>query len=662
MKVAAHLDVETRSTCDLKSAGLYRYFEDPTTECIVVRFRVGDGLVLGEGELGLLAEHIRSGGIVIGHNIAFDRECWNKLIAPARGFPLLPIEQTDCTMARAAVLALPQSLDAAGRALGLKSQKDAEGHRLMLRMCKPRKIHPDGSIDWWEDEERLRRLGDYCEQDVYAESEADRVLLKFSRAERRVWLLDQKINHRGVQIDIEAVRRAKAVAEVAVKAANARMAVLTEGAVKKSTEVAKIVEWLGSRGVVTASLAKGSIEDVLVCADMFDDEKAREVVELRRASAKSSVAKYRAMENSVCADSRVRGTLNYHGASTGRWAGRLIQPQNLPRILDAADDVLELHKILHANDDPKAAFAHAALHWENPLEILSRALRSMITAAPGHRLLGADYANIEGRVNAWLSGEQWKTNAFFDYDNGIGADLYKLAYAKAFHIDIEDVTKDHRQIGKVMELSMGYQGGVRAFQKMGANLGVVVSDDRAEELKTAWRSAHPEIVSGWWELQSAAIEAVRTPGLKVPVFRGKVSYLCRHGFLWCRLPSMRVLAYASPSIVWTDPSDGRKSRPQVQFWGVDSVTKKWGENRLYGGLQCENIVQAVARDVLVESMFRLEDAGYPLVLTVHDENICELPDGQGSVGELSEIMSIVPDWADGLPVAVSAWEDFRYVK
>ena len=656
---SAHLDVETRSTCELKSAGLYRYFEDPTTECIVVRFRIGNGPILGEADLDELKAHIAAGGLVVGHNIAFDRTCWNTLLAP--DCPL-PVEQADCTMARAAALALPQSLDMTSKALGLKSQKDAEGHRLMLRMCKPRKIHEDGRIDWWESPEQMQRLGDYCDGDVYAESEADRVLLNLSKHERKVWMLDQKINERGVQVDIGMVLRAKAVAEVAVKAANARMAVLTDGAVKKSTEVAKIVSWLGDRGVVTASLAKGHIEDVLVCADMFDDAAAREVVELRRASAKSSVAKYKAMENSVCADGRVRGTLNYHGAATGRWAGRLIQPQNLPRILDAAADVLELHEILKSTDDPKVAHDHAALHWSNPLEILSRALRSMIISAPGHRLLGADYANIEGRVNAWLSGEKWKTQAFFDYDNGVGADLYKLAYAKAFRIDLEDVTYDHRQIGKVMELSMGYQGGVRAFQKMGANYGVVVSDDRAEELKSAWREAHPSVVSGWWELQGAAIQAVRSPGMKVPVYGGRVSYLCQHGFLWCRLPSMRVLAYASPSIIWTEPTAERKSRPQVQFYGVDSMTKKWGPNRLYGGLQCENIVQAVARDVLVESMFRLEAAGYPLVLTVHDENICEMPNGQGSVEELSEIMSIVPDWADGLPVAVSAWEDFRYVK
>ena len=282
-------------------------------------------------------------------------------------------------------------------------------------------------------------------------------------------------------------------------------------------------------------------------------------------------------------------------------------------------------------------------------------------------------------MNAWLAGEDWKVQAFADFDAGIGVDLYVLAYAKAFGVEPESVDKFLRQQGKVMELALGYQGGVRAFQKMAAGYGMVVSDERADELKVAWREAHPAIVKSWYALQDAAINAVRNPGMKVPCLDGKIIYMVKNNILWCRLPSGRPLAYVAPRIEQGQCREchglgrideeecaacwGRgEVKARVCFYGQNSATKKWQKNSLYGGLQCENVVQAIARDILAEGMFRLEDAGYPLVLTVHDENICEVPEGFGSPEELAELMSIVPAWAEGLPVAVSAWKDRRYVK
>ena len=993
---AAHLDIESRSTCDLKSAGLYRYWEDPETEVLVVRWRIGDGPVGEwvplsdpsdeENRCHALVDHLRAGGTVTGHNIAFDREGWNRCISLPAGFPEIAVEQTDCTMARCASLSLPQSLEQAGKALGLKIQKDAEGHRLMMRMCKPKTQEP---LTWHETPEQLARLSEYCAQDVLAECAIDAAVPQLSPSEKRLWVLDQKINARGVQLDMPMVDKALAVAERAALAASEQIYELTDGAVQRTTETAKIVKWLNARGIPAESIAKGEQDELLVRADLFDDPLARQVIELRRASAKSSVAKYRAMQRSVCKDGRVRGTLNFHGASTGRWAGRLIQPQNLPRIGDAGPDVEELHAILAAYDADEA-FAVCQLNFDNPLDVLSKALRSMLIAKPGHELVGGDYSNIEGRVNAWLAGEDWKVQAFADFDAGVGADLYVLAYAKAFGVEPESVDKFLRQQGKVMELALGYQGGVRAFQKMAAGYGMVVSDERADELKVAWREAHPAIVKSWYALQDAAINAVRNPGMKVPCLDGKIIYMVKNNILWCRLPSGRPLAYVAPHIeqgkckacggtgglfdkeadAFANPREdcpecwGRgEVKARVCFYGQNSATKKWQKNSLYGGLQCltgdnlvlcrrgwvrldqveggdqvwdgvdwvphgglvfkgvkqtltldgvrltadhhvltkqgwksassceglerpdvrlpdgfalpwgqreevplafplrvrggsgqgggrgqarkdqvlrvlpgpgaagtrdharhvegaavrgvavdagavrqpkasgvgelrrawdhclraveflravlgrygaylpagvghrsagqrrwvqreqlplgdaqdqqsqqaaefshrhsvggddcvgssgavrhraidalvsdrpggparfavretgrheqvydllncgprhrfavrsrkglllahncENVVQAIARDILAEGMFRLEDAGYPLVLTVHDENICEVPEGFGSPEELAELMSIVPTWAEGLPVAVSAWKDPRYVK
>lgn len=283
------------------------------------------------------------------------------------------------------------------------------------------------------------------------------------------------------------------------------------------------------------------------------------------------------------------------------------------------------------------------------------------------RLVGADLSNIEGRINAWLAGERWKVQAFRDYDAGAGPDLYVLTYARSFGVAVDAVSKAERQIGKVQELALGYQGGVGAFQSMAAVYGLKVTDERADELKTAWRDAHPAIVQSWWDLQDAAIDAVANPGCIVPVLNDLIRYKVDRGFLWCKLPSGRVLAYAAPRIVWgkIKRRDGSElEKRQVEYEGVDSVTKRWGPQRLYGGLQCENIVQAIARDVIAEAMFRAETAGFPIILTVHDEILAEVEDASaGHTAETIEaLMCVVPKWAPGLPLAAKAWEDKRYVK
>lgn len=656
MTEVAHLDIETRSPVDLKKAGMYRYFDDPRTEVLVVRWRIGDRKG-DQDNLFPLTEHIREGGMVAGHNIAFDRQGWNSKVGCRLSPPSkIHAKQSECTMARCATLALPQALDGAAKVLKVAVQKDDEGRRLMMRMCKPKL---DGT--YRDSPEMRERLNAYCATDVEAESAIDASLPKLTPLQRKTWLLDQTINARGVKIDLPFVEKALAVAEIANKKAAREMHRLTGGAVDRPSQVARILQWLAGRGIPCASLGKGVIDDVLVTTDIFDDDVARKVIELRRASAKSSVAKYRAMLDSACSDGRVRGTLRYHGASTGRWSGQLIQPQNFPRVGDDdARDVVLLHEILNRREDVE-------LWFENPLAVLSKALRSCIIADDGKRLVGGDFSNIEGRVNAWLAGENWKVKAFADFDRGVGDDLYVLAYSKAFDVPTAQVTKDLRQRGKVMELSMGYQGGKRAFQKMAANYGLVVSDETAEELKVAWREAHPAIRSSWYELQDAAIEAVRYKGATVECLNGRIKYKVDRDILWCRLPSGRCLAYVHPRItnqvfINEDGTEEHTDRPQVAFMGVESSTKKWCVQRLYGGLQCENVVQAIAYDLLVEGMFRVEAEGFPIVLTVHDEILSEIPLGQESVEEFEQLMVPRVEWAAGLPIAVGAWEGERYVK
>ena len=297
-------------------------------------------------------------------------------------------------------------------------------------------------------------------------------------------------------------------------------------------------------------------------------------------------------------------------------------------------------------------------------------------ATPGHRLLAADYSNIEGRVLAWLAGEQWKLQAFRDYDEGTGPDLYILAVSKSFGIPLDEVDKKDRQKGKVQELASGYQGGLGAYKNMADIYGIVVvkhlddapkkadfvlTEDECEDLKIAWRRENSAIVSFWYALERAAIAAVKNHDTVYEVAGGKIKYccseLCGLPYLICQLPSGRTLHYPYPTI-----EPGKFGNDQVHYWGLDSYTKQWRKQSSYGGHLAENVTQAVARDVLAEAYVRIEQAGYPVAFHVHDEIVAEMPNGQGAYSEFSELMAVLPDWAHGLPISVDGWEGQRYRK
>jgi DNA polymerase len=703
--VTAHHDFETRSTVDLPKSGSHRYFEHPTTGVWMMSWGVGDGPIHrwhpgDEDPIELLA-FVEAGGMMAAHNAAFERLAWawiRKHLCPH--WPPLLAEQQDCTMARAVAMALPAGLDQLAVALKTRVQKDKEGSRLMMQMCRPRRVEADGTIVWWDDAERIARLGDYCDQDVDTERHVDKIVPFLTETERRVWLLDQKINDRGVMLDTRLASRALDVVGEAKRKADDHMWFLTDGDVKKCTETAKIVAWLNKRGVPCTSVAKGEVEEIILTSQILGDDVAQEVIELRRAAAKSSTSKFSAMLKTVCADGRGRGTLGYHVASTGRWGGRLWQPQNLPRV-DADRDLPDVMRTLELLATPKAKadlIDSIELVTGKPMETLSKCLRAMLIAAPGKKFIGGDFSNIEGRVTAWVAGEERKLDVFRAYDAGLGPDVYKVTAAGVLGIPVADVSKHQRQaFGKVPELALGYQGSVGAFVTMGATYGVKAGevatvsksltdpvdwtatrskystdDSRGLDQETwtgvklvveRWRETHPNITQAWWDLQDAALEAVGKPGMVVPVCGGRIKYLAANGFLFCSLPSGRVISYAMPRTAKVEMFG--KERWQVRYDGVDSKTKRWGEQSLYGGKQMENIAQAISRDALVEAMFDAEEFGFELVLTVHDELLCEnddLADSNWTEENLRRIMSRVPEWAHGLPIAAATWEDYRYVK
>lgn len=717
---AAHIDFETRSTTDLTKAGIHVYCMDPNTWPWGMSWRIGKtGLVRqwrpGYADPVELLDHVSMGGTVTAHNNSFDRHVWNMVVRRriAPHWPELHVWQCDCTMARAATIAHPQKLEQLCEVLDTPNKKDMAGHALMRKMMKPRRFNPDGTITWWDDPLDVDRNMLYCDMDVLTETDIEDKIPPLNPRWRKVWEFDQEINERGITFDRNAITKITKLVEYSKKQADRTMRILTNREVPKCTNVGKIIEFLNGRGITCTTLKKGDQDDLMYIADLRDDTVSRDVVQLRKAMSKTSTAKYAAMSKCICEDDRIRHLLNFNAANTGRWGGRLVQPQNFPRV-DPDDEVLAakiqiLHDLLQTNMDARELYEHIEAVWGplEPLMLLSKALRSMIMAAPGHKLVGGDFANIEGRVNAWLGNETWKLDAFREYDAGTGPDLYKVAYARSFGVRVEDVGKGQkRQIGKVQELALGYQGGVGATITMGDTYGVNPYDLSAPVQAAAsaeqwdavaakyvsardkyglqerewtairivvdnWRAAHPGIVQSWWDYQDAAIDAVANPGQYVYCANGRIAYFSDTRCLWCILPSGRMLCYASPELRTQTFEYTNKNgetvvsvRNVVWFQGIDSLTKQWVWKNLYGGLQCENIVQATACDILVDAMFRVEAAGFPVILTVHDEILSELLKTI-DLGE-DEFRRVMADIDQttyaGLPIAVSAWEGERYLK
>lgn len=685
------LDFETRSAADLKKVGLHNYANDPTTDVWCCAYCFDDepvGLVVPKScggwhsdEVTRLVCHLGRGGTVIAHNAPFELAIWNSIMVPRYGWPVLKPEQCVCTMAMSLAMSLPASLENAAAAVGLDVAKDMAGHRLMLQMARPREVRADGTVVWWDDTEKLEKLYAYCKQDVKVERKLYDRLLKLSPSEQRIWQLDYRINNRGIYVDVPAVEAAIKVVEHEKARLNAEMRKITGNAVATYNAHSQLTDWLRYRGVEVAGVAKADIKALLDDdadidqPDLPDD--VRRALNIRREAAKSSTAKLTAMLEAVSADGRVRNTKQYHAATTGRWGGRRIQPDNLPRPKLKQAQIEEVFAMLAGEKDVAGLCRFIDMRYGAPMEVMSDCLRGMITAAPGNELIAMDFANIEGRVLAWLAGEEWKMRAFKDFDNGKGPDLYLVSAGRIFGCEPHEA-KAHRQIGKVAELALGYQGGIGAFQAMARGYGVSVSDSRADAIKTAWRAAHPKIEKYWYDVEGNALAAVARPGTVTTAGAPgrEVKFKVNGSFLWCKLPSGRNLCYPYPRIVEIETPWGARKDAVTFKAHLDSQARKkakivedpsnggnWYRIATYGGSLVENITQAVARDCLAEALIRLDAAGYPITMHVHDEAVVEAPAGSKDAMEnVEHLMKQPPAWAAGLPIAVEGWRGTRYRK
>lgn len=705
------LDFETRSTVDLTRAGAYVYFEDPSTDIWCAAYAFGDE----EPKLWWpgapcpsdLRRHIEQGGLLTAWNANFERLACRHILGPRYGWPAVKPEQWRCSMAESHAMALPGKLDDAAAALNLNIRKDESGYRLMLQMCRPRRMEGNVPV-WWDGAERIQRLGDYCKQDVRTERAIKKLTLRLRPSEREMYMLDQQINDRGVAVDVDFCEKAAAVVEMALAKADKEMRRVTGGGVTKCSNVKQLKEWLRDYGIPVDSVDKEAIEDLLALELPPECEAA---LLLRQEAAKTSTAKLKAVRARTNRDGRMRGNLQYHGAGTGRWAARGAQLQNLPRpsLLkkEAEEGALQQRRAIETIgwSAERGEIETLSAVYGSPLATVADTLRGTVFAGRKARLRVVDFSNIEGRGIAWLAGENFKLSAFERFDQGTGADLYLVSASSTFGCSIEEA-KPYRQIGKVSELSLGYQGGPVAFAKMAKNYkfrvidaydtvwGAATTDRReaalsgwkkrgaatgmaerawltAEVIKLGWREAHPRIVEYWYALQRAAIQAMREPGSTqiVGPTGAAVQYRKSGSFLFCRLPSGRAICYPFPrlekvkrKITRDDGSVIERDEERLIYKAKGKLNGKWGDKSFYGGLAAENVTQAVARDIMAEAMLRVERAGYPIVLTVHDEIVSEAPIGQGSFEEFKRLMTVVPAWAKGFPIAAAGWEGDRYRK
>jgi DNA polymerase len=548
-------------------------------------------------------------------------------------------------MAKALAAALPGKLELAAKALKL-TPKDSDGHRLMLRLSKPGRNgeFPDLTPDL------LDRLGAYCVQDVATERELDERLPDLSKREQKVWHLDQVINQRGIGIDRETLEACERLIRRELEELNTKLSYITDHEVTSTTQVARLKGWCARRGVVLTSLEKPALDKAI--SELDENSTIRKALEIRAAAAHSSARKVTALLNMAGRGDRVRGSFKYCGAATGRWSAGGCQLQNLKR--------------LNGLDEGKAI---AALRAESlsaiqgafgpPLELIGSAIRLMIMAPAGRKLIGCDLTSIEPRVLSWLAADTANLDVYRDYDAGVGPDPYVSEYAGAFHVDPWMVTDNQRGIGKIMVLALGYSGGSGALMSTARKIGQELDEDEANELKTKYRANHPMIVNFWDALNEKAIAATWEPN-KVFSLGAHLAFKRVGDFLYLRLPSSRKLAYPFPKLIKDSLFDGYS----VSF--KDTAGGQFRDCRngrgSYGGLFCENAVQATARDLLVEAMVRLERAGYSIVLHCHDEAVAEVDEAFGSPGHFKEIMCMSPIWAPDLPIAAKAWEGARYAK
>lgn len=632
-----YIDFETRSELDIKSVGAWKYSCHPSTEVLCMAW------LNSQKNIGLITKFkpfllfLFDKPISIeAHNAFFEYAIWHNIMVPRYNWPIIPEDQWYCSAAKAAYHGLPRKLEDAGAALNLDVQKDAEGSRLMLQMSKPRpnwKKTGKGP-KWFDDEARLKRLYEYCKQDVRVEYALSQALDDLPKIERKLWLLDQKINRRGVYCDVELARSAIEIIDTLEADANLELHQITNGIVSTPNQRDRILCWFKDECYALTDLTTDTVNWELKNGNLTSN--ARRVLEIRQFHSKASTKKFSAMiDRASNNDQRIRDTLFYHGAHTGRWTGVGIQPQNFykPDFERSEIELLAIPAIKQKDID--------ALNFlfDSSITSLSSTLRSTLCASPNHELIGADYSSIEARVLLWLV-QDTKALKFIEQ----GVDLYVDMAAAIYEIPTNQITKAQRQLGKIAILGLGYGMGADKFFQTCSNFGIEIDYLLAEKTVSIYRKKYKRVVCFWWKINQ---QAININGL-----------FSKHGrFLQLKLPSGRSLHYYDPELTLN-----RFREPALSYMSINPKTRKWEREETYGGKLTENIVQAISRDIMALGMLKVEAAKYPIVMTIHDEIVSEIPKDFGSIKEFVNLLCIKPKWALNCPISAEGWRGKRYRK
>ncbi|HFU4116138.1 TPA: DNA polymerase [Streptococcus suis] len=635
-----NIDIETYSSNDIKD-GVYKYVDAPDFEVLLFAYSLDGGPVECidltkqnlpfEIQKAIFSDEVRKSAF----NAQFERVCLSKHF----GAPYyLDPSQWRCTMVHAQELGLPSSLEKCASYLNLAQEKDTAGKNLIKYFsvpCKPTKANGGRTRNLPEhDPEKWQMFIDYCKQDVVVEMAiAERLsVLPVADREWNFYTADQRINDRGVALDTELVESALYCKDVKMDMLFDELRSTT--GLDNPNSRAQLLPWLKTHGYSASGLTKADVQKELKTAR----GELKRVLELKLQTAMSSLKKYEAMERAMCSDGRVHGLLQFYGASrTGRWAGRVVQVQNLAR--NYLKDLDDARNYVKARDIDAVEILYDSLN-----DTLKQLVRTAFVAEGNKEFYVSDFSAIEARVIAWYAKEQWRLEVFSTHGK-----IYEASASQMFHIPIEDVDKELRQKGKIAELALGYQGGPGALKQMGA-LEMGVAEDELQSLVDDWRRANPGIVQFWKDVQTAAVKALRT---KAVIKLGRLRFKYSKGFLLIQLPSGRQLAYARAKL-----EDGDYG-PKLTYEGQGDKAY-FTKQETYGGKLVENIVQATARDILAEAILRLEKNGYPVVFHVHDECIVEARDT--TIETINELMAQAPDWADGLPLNSEGYVTKYYKK
>lgn len=654
MQRTLSIDLETYSEIDIAKCGSFRYIDDESFEILLLGYAFDDDPVT---VIDLTAdEEVPADFLAALYDPEVTKTAWN---CAFERFGLwkhfgryCPPEQWSDTMILSAVCGLPLGLGDAGKALRLEADeaKDREGKALIRYFCspcRPTKVNggrtrnlPQHDTDKWA------LFIEYNRQDVVAERAIRKRLLRWEpdSLEHRFWCLDARINERGMRVDRELVHNAIAM-DARYKAELTEQAVSISG-LENPNSVAQIKQWLlEQEGIEVPSLNKKVVAEVV---SQLNGERAKQFMALRARLAKSSTKKYEAMERSACADAHIKGCFQFYGANrTGRFAGRLVQLQNLPQ--NHMEDLAVARSLVRDND-----YETVRLLYDSVSDTLSELIRTALIPEPGHRFIVADFSAIEARVIAWIAGEQWRLDVFRN-----GGDIYCASASQMFHVPVvKHGENGHlRQKGKIAELALGYGGGANALKAFGADKMGMTEEEMVNTVDL-WREASPRVCALWRALERAAIRCVvhKTPQVSAI---GGIRFEMECGILWMTLPSGRRIAYYGAEY---GPSRFHRDRCALSYMGVDQKTKRWGRVETWGGKLAENVTQATARDCLRDTMLALEDAGYDIRAHVHDEVIISEPRDGRTVEDVSAIMGRELPWAPGLPLRGDGYACDFYMK